>query len=308
MLTTPPGALFLWHPGVGVSLLNINHLLAYVEPLLCAATLVMLFRRGIASDFRFVTWNLIVRLLRDTIALFLLSPASMHMNRRVHYNIYFVNYWLCFTLEVGLGFGIIYSVYRLAMAPLPGLQRLGMVVFRWAVGISLAIALAMAIGPRVTSGDYMIRFLGQLQQTESVLTLCLLLFVCVTVSPMGLSVRSRIFGVCLGFGVNAASQLVSSAWFPTDYRLNSVFSLFDGLAVCLGLGIWALYFAMPEPKRRIIMLPTTSPFLRWNQISAALGDAPGYVALGTVTQDMFAPAELEMMRRASEKMSQAYGD
>jgi hypothetical protein len=52
----------------------------------------------------------------------------------------------------------------------------------------------------------------------------------------------------------------------------------------------------------MIVLPTTSPFLRWNQISMALGDAPGFVALGPITPDMFAPAELEVMRRASAKM------
>jgi len=53
----------------------------------------------------------------------------------------------------------------------------------------------------------------------------------------------------------------------------------------------------------MIILPTTSPFLRWNQISLALGDEPGFVALGEITPDMFAPAEVEVMRRASMKMN-----
>jgi hypothetical protein len=52
----------------------------------------------------------------------------------------------------------------------------------------------------------------------------------------------------------------------------------------------------------MIVLPTTSPFLRWNQISMALGDEPGFVAVGGVHPDIFAPAELEIMRRASLKM------
>jgi hypothetical protein len=70
----------------------------------------------------------------------------------------------------------------------------------------------------------------------------------------------------------------------------------------LTLLTWSAYFAFPEPKRRIIVLPTTSPFLRWNQISMALGDEPGYVAVGGIPPDLFAPAELEVMRRASAKM------
>ena len=69
------------------------------------------------------------------------------------------------------------------------------------------------------------------------------------------------------------------------------------------LATWTGYFALPEPKRRIIVLPTTSPFLRWNQISQALGDSPGFVAVGGVPPELFAPAELEVMRRASLKMA-----
>jgi len=68
------------------------------------------------------------------------------------------------------------------------------------------------------------------------------------------------------------------------------------------LATWTAYFAIPEPRRRLIVLPTTSPFLRWNQISQALGDDPGFVAVGGVPPDLFAPAELEVMRRASIKM------
>jgi hypothetical protein len=52
----------------------------------------------------------------------------------------------------------------------------------------------------------------------------------------------------------------------------------------------------------MIVLPTTSPFLRWNQISMALGDDPGFVAVGGVPPELFAPAELEVMHRASLKM------
>jgi hypothetical protein len=35
----------------------------------------------------------------------------------------------------------------------------------------------------------------------------------------------------------------------------------------------------------------------------ALGDEPGYVAVGSVSPELFAPAELEVMRRASAKMN-----
>jgi hypothetical protein len=84
--------------------------------------------------------------------------------------------------------------------------------------------------------------------------------------------------------------------------MHTASSLVDGVVICMVLATWAAYFALPEPKRRIIVLPTTSPFLRWNQISQVLGDNPGFVAVGGMPPELLAPAELEVMQRASLKM------
>jgi hypothetical protein len=149
----------------------------------------------------------------------------------------------------------------------------------------------------------MVSMVTQLQQTSSILTLCLLLFVCFAIRPMGLSYRSRIFGVSFGLGLMAAVSLVESAWLSHNSNLYSTLSIITGAVMCLTLATWSAYFAFPEPKRRMIVLPTTSPFLRWNQISQALGDDPGYVAVGGIPPELFAPAELEVMRRASAKMT-----
>jgi hypothetical protein len=180
-----------------------------------------------------------------------------------------------------------------------------MLVFRWVAAISAAVAIGVAVTPHLTGIKFMVAMVTQLQQTSSILTLCLLLFVCFAIRPMGLSLRSRIFGVSLGLGVLATINLVNSAWLARYANMYSVFSVVNGLAVGLTLLTWSAYFAFPEPKRRIIVLPTTSPFLRWNQISLALGDDPGYVAVGGIPPELFAPAELEVMRRASAKMTPA---
>ncbi len=196
----------------------------------------------------------------------------------------------------------VHGIYRLAMAPLQGLQRLGMLVFRWAAAVSLAVTLGLAFGPHITASRFIVRFVAQLQQTSSILTLCLLLFVCFAIRPMGLSYRSRIFGASLGLGMLATTNLVVSAWIASGRQLYSVVNIGNGIAICAAFCVWGVYFAIPEPKRRMIILPTTSPFLRWNQISQALGDEPGYVAIAGVPPEMFADAEIEVMKRASRKM------
>ena len=280
----------------------LSDITTYLEPLLCIAVLGLVWKRGLQRDYRFVVAYLFTRLFMFGIYISLHNVARGGQYRFA-YDTYFYFYWLAYAVEAVLGFGIIWSIYNLAMAPLKGLQRLGRLMFRWAAGIASAVALAMAFGPHMTGLSFMTRFISQLQQTQSVLTLCMLLFVVLTIHPMGLSQKSKIFGVSLGLGVLATAQLVFSAWLSQVASMRSIFNMLEGAVTCASLLIWMGYFAMPEPKRRMIILPTTSPFLRWNQISMALGDEPGYVALGTVTEDMFAPAEVEIMRRASAKMA-----
>ena len=105
------------------------------------------------------------------------------------YKIYFSIYWMSYALEAALLLFAICGIYRLAMAPLSGLQKLGMLMFRWIAAISVAVSLGLGFGPNVTSHVFWIRIITQLQQTSSILTLCLLLFVCFAIRPLGLSYR-----------------------------------------------------------------------------------------------------------------------
>ncbi|MBS1801086.1 MAG: hypothetical protein JSS95_14835 [Acidobacteria bacterium] len=276
--------------------------LSYLEPLLCGLALVMLLRSKAAGKFACLVALLSARLVSSFVCMFLLLFGSRILDRHLAYKAYFYSYWLSYAVEAILSLLVIYSIFKLAMAPLKGLQTLGMLVFRWVGAISIAVAFGVAFTPHLTGVKFMVTMVTQLQQTSSILTLCLLLFVCFAIRPMGLSYRSRIFGVSLGLGFLATVSLVDSAWLAHNSNMNSTVNLINGIAVCATLCIWSAYFAFPEEKRRLIVLPTTSPFLRWNQISMALGDEPGYVAVGGIPPELFAPAELEIMRRASVQM------
>lgn len=286
-----------------MTITTIVDIVTYIEPVSCLVAIATLTARKLFRKYAAVLAFLVVRLVSFIVCVPIISLARHTQRLTFFYPIYFYTYWISFAVEAVLGFFIIYGIYNLAMAPLPGLQRLGRLMFRWAAAISLAMAAATALGPKLTSVGFMTHFVSQLQQTQSVLTLCMLLFVCFTIRPMGLSYGSKIFGVSLGLGILAATQLVTAAWFSSSQNLYSGLSIITGVVSCLSIFIWAGYFVAREPKRRMILLPTTSPFLRWNQISAALGDDPGFVALGEVTEDMLAPAEAEIMRRAAAKIS-----
>ena len=278
--------------------------LEYIEPLLCLSAIgAIIFARALRQ------YGYLVALLGAKV-LFTASQWAV-INRwwfffstpKVAYQYDFYIYWSGFAVESVLMLVVICSMYRLAMAPLKGLHTLGMLVFKWVAGISVLVAFGSAFAPHITRVHYLIAFVGQMQRTQSILILCLLLFVCFAIRPMGLSYGSRIFGVSLGLGVMATTDMIQSAWISnSSSSMYGAFSVISSGAVCLTLATWTVYFALPEPKRRLITLPTTSPFLRWNQISEVLGDSPGHVAIGGLPPEMLAPAEIEVMRRASMKM------
>jgi hypothetical protein len=267
-------------------------LLGWLEVALCLAALCAILAKKQWKDYWSLGAFLAVRAFSSSACMSLIHFHDHTLNVHLAYVLYFYVYWISFAVE---------SI--LALAPLKGLQQLGMLVFRWAASISVVVALGSAFAPEMTSTKYLVAAISQLQRTQSILTLCLLVFVCFAILPMGLNYGSRIFGVSLGLGVLATTDLVQSAWLAFKPQMHTLYDLINGVAICVVLATWTAYFALPEPKRRLIVLPTTSPFLRWNQISQVLGDNPGFVAIGGVPHELLAPAELEVMQRASLKMA-----
>jgi hypothetical protein len=281
----------------------ISDSLSIGDSLLCLVGIGCILFRKQGVEYKALCLFLGLRAAFYAITLPFLVFAGHGIEAHLAYRLYFFTYWLGFGAESVVGLLLIYSIFNLAMAPLEGLQRLGTLVFRWAGSISFAIALGFAITPHSTQMTFIISFMTEFQRMQSILTLCLLLFVCFAIRPMGLTYSSRIFGVSLGLGILATTNLVASAWIAHFKSMYTVIDAAVGIASWGVLILWIMYFALPEPKRRLIVLPTTSPFLRWNQISQVLGADPGFVAIGGIPPDFFAPAELEVMRRASVKMS-----
>jgi hypothetical protein len=225
---------------------------------------------------------------------------------RTAYITYFYGAWISGVIQALLLIGIIYHVYHEAMRPLQGLQRIGRIIFRWVAVVSIAVSIAIAIGPRSTGATFagsIATMATQVQQGVFVLTLCLLLFVCFAIRPLGLTLRSRIFGVALGLGVTATTFLAQAAWLATKgaASLYSPIYLVGTVGTLVSVCIWGVYFALPEPERKMILLPTTSPFFTWNRISEALGDEPGYVAIAGFKPQMLAAAELKVLSSTTHK-------
>ncbi len=231
--------------------------------------------------------------------------STLGIPKSIAYRALFYAEWTTQLLELSLLVLIIFGLFSEAMRPFPGLQRVGKIIFRWVGAVSLIVALALSAGPElfaksVTLYSLYAEVAPRFQQGINVLILCLLIFICFSIRPLGLTFRSHMFGVALGLGLFSTVQLVQAAWLAVTGGVNlySPSYAFEAGGGCFVLVVWGAYFALPEPKRRMILLPTTSPFFLWNRISEILGDAPGSVAIAGFTPEMLAPAEVEMLTMA----------
>ena len=277
----------------------------FAQLLIALGTTAVILRKRLFSAFGYVALFLTVASIQTAVSIvtmFFRKGLGIPIN--ISYNLFFFTWVIASFIEHALLLMIVYSVFRSAMKPLNGLHRAGKVIFRWVCGVSIALSVGLALSPHMTGRAYFATFTSQVQQGISVLTLCLLLFVCFAIRYLGLTYRSHIFGVSLGLGVLSTGTLIQAAWYSTNAAQNlySPIYLFSALGSCAALLTWSAYVMMPEPERKMVLLPTTSPFFLWNRISEALGDEPGFVAIAGFKPDMLAPAELAVLTAASRRV------
>jgi hypothetical protein len=270
------------------------------EILFLVGLLLLMWNRKAIRDFPMLATFIVCRSISGVIAIAVLFfRAEIGINKTLAYDIYLDSYWPSTIIQAVLMVLLVYGIYSMALAPFEPLKKLGTIIFRWIAAISVAVSVGVALGPHMFSRSQFVNMVGQIQQTASVLTICLLLFVCFALKPLGLTFGSRAFGATMGLGILATTQLIQSAWFSQTSGVYSIVNFYSGLGACAALAVWIVYFAMPEPERSMVLLPTTSPYFFWNKISEALGDSAGFVAISGFTPDSMAPGELAAMIEAS---------
>jgi hypothetical protein len=278
-------------------------LIAHVA--ICAATLAVFWRRRLFQKFSFLAALIVVYAFASGMSLATLYfRTDFGMSKWTAYHWYRNSYWVSNALEHTLILCVLYQIFVRSMAPFKGLRRLGTLMFRWVCAVSVAVTMGIVLVPQQTGAGRIVAAAGQFEQGISILTICLLLFVTLSSRHLGMTYRSHIFGASLGLGIFALSNLILMAWVATygAQPLYSAASLIPVAGGIVSLGVWGTYFMLPEPTRQLVLLPTTSPYFHWNQISEALGDNPGVVAVAGFTPDMLAPAERTMLGMMSQRL------
>ena len=195
--------------------------------------------------------------------------------------VYCTLFWVAYGASGVLTFFTAQQIFRDALEPLPGLRRLALVAFRWVAVVSVAVSVVPAIVPLFFRAQSEQITVLQAMRCVSVLEFCLLAFILLSAQALGISWRSRIVGITLGFGVLA---IVDTVCFMFLLR-SSLSELLPWLLVretgsVIAASVWLAYLLIREPKRTAVRLKSSSQLQKWNEIALALGKPVPHIALG----------------------------
>jgi hypothetical protein len=186
------------------------------------------------------------------------------------FSCYFYVYYAVYIASSVILYFVCIEVFRSALSAFSGLQRLGTVVFRWAALASVIVSLSTLSFEH--SRLLMITHVAnRLMHSVSILELCLLAFLCLSMNALRLSVRDMAFGISLGFGLMSANDFIVGALLARNTSLTGPLQFV--------YGIWITYATLPEPARQPLVMPVNSTILRWNEIASVLGYTGTQVAV-----------------------------
>jgi hypothetical protein len=245
------------------------------EPLFMVLALVVLLRTREQRRFPALFAYIALRLSSTVLLHALLQLERLGVNGATAYAWYFYTYWITYVAGAVVVFLVIQEMFQSSMAPFPGLKWLGTISFRWVACISFVAASATLFAPGEKGHRFLLGFVAQVMRCESIFIVSLLLFLMLAAGKLGLSYRSRVFGISVGFGIMAVADMVVSATFfhHGGSFMRSTVSIFTTGASMVTLLVWSAYFVQPEPARRLATLNPASPLARWNEIATTLGQS-----------------------------------
>ena len=205
---------------------------------------------------------------------------------RAYYAVYFFVYWAVYIASTILLMLICIEVFRSALSGLPGLMKIGIVVFRWAIVVCLVLTFSsftfvhhgLAAVPDIAAA---------LMRSVSILELCLLAFLCLSMNALRLSIRDMAFGIALGFGMMSTNDFVFSILTRKPSSMTASLQIVYEVLILASVGIWIAYCAFPEAVRKPVMMPANSAIFRWNEIASALGHTGTQIAVQQPANSFF---------------------
>jgi len=271
-----------------------------VEIVLSAALAILFYVRGLHRRFPAMSSYLILRAISTPLLAFTLYEMSWPWGTLHHAGIgkvYSFGFFVTYLAGIVLMFFICIEVFRSALAAFPGISKLAIVIFRWAAMVSVIVSLTSI--SYAHKGIYIIADISYgLMHSVSVLELCLLAFLCLSMNALRFTVRDVAFGIAFGFGLMCSGDFILASWISRTASLTDPLQFVYETLILVTLGVWMIYTVLPEPVRKPVLMPASSTIYRWNEIASALGHTGTKVAVQQPTNSFF----LSDVERVVEKV------
>ncbi len=206
-----------------------------VEFLLWAALGLLFWKRSLHRRFPSMASYLALHVASTPVLLLLLYFQSQPWGK-VFYAVYFFGFYGVYIASAVLLFFVSMEVFRSALSAFSGLMKFGLVIFRWAVLASVLVTFStityshrgVMVIPDIAFG---------LMRSVSILELCVLAFLCLSMNALRLPVRDMAFGIAFGFGLLSANDLVGAALVKLHSSLTEPFQFVYQALVLLTIGV-----------------------------------------------------------------------
>jgi len=267
------------------------------SPVLQLFCVYLLYRRKLLSQFRFLASFFVFTTIKAAV-LFLCYHYSSQQSWT-----YYAAYWVGTALQDMFMIPVLYEIFCAAFKPFAGLQDLAKVLFKWAAACILFVGFVVFVttpASQPTKFNLLIVGVNDFERIVRVMECGLLMFLFIGSQHLGVSMRNRVFGFALGFGIDAFCQLLLYSALANSH-ISKMYTIAQFLpkVYFASLLIWVLYLVQPEPASESIHIPLTSPLLRWNEVALALGHS-GRVAINS-NAEPFMPTVERMVEQVMQK-------
>ncbi len=138
----------------------------------------------------------------------ILKTSVLFVTYRYYDGAYFDAYWTGNAISVVLAVTVMDEILHSLFKEYGGAQNLGSIIFRWASGLLLLLAIVNALSSHEGSADRVVAAVLTFDRSVRVMQcglFCLLMVLCRYLRHCW---RQRVFGIALGFGVFASIELI----------------------------------------------------------------------------------------------------
>ncbi|MGB8889651.1 MAG: hypothetical protein WCC87_23205 [Candidatus Korobacteraceae bacterium] len=219
-----------------------DYVLWIATPLLQMGVLIAMVKRGLHHDYPYFFNYTILQVVGVPVLYIILTRS---------YSVYFYAYYFNVALSVLISFAVLQEIFKDAFRPYEALRDLSVILFRWSALVVLLVGVMWAINGAHKSDNGAIVDAILLAERSVRLMQCGLVFFLLLFSEyLGISRRSPLFGISLGFGLFAAvNMLVATAMTHHGILRQSTLRHINSEAYLLAIVLWLGYTLAAEPSK-----------------------------------------------------------